>query len=261
MKKRILLCLLFLNLLPFGSSVFGQAVEVTASFDTNRVAVGGATTLRIFAQVLPDLRSKSDRIFSWYVDVLNANGTFATANYATMTRSASDKDPTTSSTGTAEGANRHGIYDTFLNLQGAGVNAPVELMAIPVSGIAPGVASFQVAPGTGVSSLKEDFIVAPSGGGAFSSGGFYSRATATLEVIPATECKLKLIIRRLDPQKLELSFTPCAGSTHIVEFRTDLGSKGSWQSLPNAPHNSGLVVLPNPSSPQFFRVRATALTP
>src|SRR5213078_194635 len=97
--------------------------------------------------------------------------------------------------------------------EGAGVNAAVELMAIPVSGLAPGTASFQVAEGTGVASLKEDFIVAPKGGeGGFSSGGFYSRATATLEVISGVECKLKLNIRRVDAQKLELSFTPCAGS-------------------------------------------------
>jgi hypothetical protein len=258
MKQKIHLCLLLLNLLPFGSSAFGQAVEVTAKFDTNRITVGGSTTLRVFAQVLPDLRAKSDRIFSWYVDVLNANGNLASANYGAMTKAESDKDPTTSSTGSADGANRRGIYDTFLNPtgEGAGVTAPVELMAIPVSGVAPGTASFQVAEGTGVASVTEDFIVAPKGGGEFTSGGFYPRATALLEVISGVECKLKLNLRRVDAQKLELSFTPCAGSTHILESRGDLG-KGAWQALPNAPHNAGLLVLPNPASPQFYRLRAT----
>ncbi len=258
MKGKFQIWLVILNLLSSGSVILGQAVDVTVSWDTNRIAVGASTTLHVYAQVLPDLRATSDRIFSWYVDVANSAGGVATANYGAMTKPTSDKDPTTSSTGTADGANRRGIYDTFLNSPGAGVNQPVELMAIRVSGVAPGTASFQIGAGTGVPSLSEDFIVAPSGGvGPFLSGGFYSRAAASLEVVGSVECQLKLNIRRLDPQKLELSFTPCAGSTHIVEFRSNLGPGGSWQSLPNSPHNTGVVVVPNPSAPQFFRVRRT----
>src|SRR6185503_18687357 len=58
---------------------FAQAVAVTASLDTNVLVVGQSTTLRIFAQVLPAYRTNADRIFSWYVDLLNTNGAAAQA--------------------------------------------------------------------------------------------------------------------------------------------------------------------------------------
>lgn len=83
-KVQFLLVVLMAGLsLP---SAHGQAVEVTARFDTNRIALGGSTFLRVYAEVVPALKSKSDRIFSWYVDILNSTGDIATANYDYMTK-------------------------------------------------------------------------------------------------------------------------------------------------------------------------------
>ena len=85
-------------------SARSQVVDVTASLDTRTVSVGQSSTLRVFARVAPPQQANADRIFSWYVDVLNTNGSVATADYAAMQKLASDKDPSTSSTGTQEGA-------------------------------------------------------------------------------------------------------------------------------------------------------------
>ena len=115
-----------------------QSVAVTMSLDAPSMSVGQSNRLHIYAQVVPTLRTNADRIFSWYVDVLNTNGTVASANYAAMLKSASDNDPQTSSNGVSQASNRRGIYDTFLNLPGAGVSNAVELMSIPLIGIAPG---------------------------------------------------------------------------------------------------------------------------
>src|SRR4051794_24460498 len=88
-----------------------QVVGVTLRLDTNVISVGGATTLRVFAQVIPSIRPNADQIFSWYVDVLNTNGSIASANYASMVKNASDNIPEISSSGFNDGANRRAIYD------------------------------------------------------------------------------------------------------------------------------------------------------
>src|SRR5262245_13709300 len=88
----------------------GQSVVVTASLDATSINAGQTTTLRVFAQVAPAFRPSSDRIFSWYLDVLNTNGPAASANYVAMVKPASDNDPLISSKGFADGANRRGIY-------------------------------------------------------------------------------------------------------------------------------------------------------
>src|SRR5437764_7853752 len=88
-----------LMLIPFlahAVSSRAQSVSVTLRLDTNQISVGAATTLHVFAQVVPSLRTNADRIFSWYVDVLNTNGTVASANYNAMIKAASDNDPQTS---------------------------------------------------------------------------------------------------------------------------------------------------------------------
>src|SRR3954467_9095312 len=97
-------------------TVLGQGVTVTEKLDTNRIAVGGATILRIYAQVAPAYRANADQIFSWYLDVQNTNGTVANGNYDAMLKTASDQDPATSSKGITLGSNRKDIYDTFVNL-------------------------------------------------------------------------------------------------------------------------------------------------
>ena len=62
------------------SRALAQVVAVTLRLDTNVISVGGSTTLRVFAQVVPSVRANAERIFSWYVDVLNTNSPVATAN-------------------------------------------------------------------------------------------------------------------------------------------------------------------------------------
>lgn len=240
-----------------------QVVAITARLDTNIIAVGQSTTLHVYAQVVPNLRTNADRIFSWYVDVLNTNGTTASANYSAMLKTASDKDPLTSSNGFNNGAHRLGIYDTFLNRPGAGVSNQVELMSIPVRGLAVGQTRFGVLRGTGVANLSEDFLVAPTGGGAFMTGGDYSMAFANLTVLAAPSNAIScLTITRTNlaggVNQVTVQFCPLAGYVHYVEYRDQLVGGLGWQMFPNGPHNSGnVIVIVTNSNPQlFFRVRA-----
>lgn len=247
----------WLGLLVTASSALAQAVVVTARLDTNSISVGGSTTLRVFAQVVPGLRPTSDRIFSWYVDVLNTNGAAVSANYGAMTKPASDNDPLISSTGLTQGANRRGIYDTFMNLAGAGVNNPVELMRIPVSGTAPGQTRFSVVAGSGTP-LAEDFIVSPLGGGAAYVGGSYTTAFADLQVTGGAACTPVMQISRLGGgTQARLTFTPCPGRTHFVEGLTAINGVATWQVLPGAPHNAGDLVVGLTGGLRIFRVRVT----
>src|SRR5688572_25706709 len=89
----------------------GQPVLVTLRLDQSQVAVEEVTTLHVFAQVAPVAQLQADRIFTWYVDLLNLNPTIAACEYNALQRPASDKDPQTSSTGTNDFGNRLGIYD------------------------------------------------------------------------------------------------------------------------------------------------------
>ena len=249
--------------LLFGArSVSAQAVAVTMSLDNASINVSQTTTLRVRAQVVPNLRTSTDRIFSWYVDVLNTNGPIASANYAAMQKTASDNDGSTSSTGTADGANRRGIYDTFLNRPGAGVTNAVELMAIPVTGQSAGVTRFKVQAGTGVPELSSDFLVVPLGGGAPYTGGDYSVAFVDLTVTGSSACTPQLLVTPLangggPGGTLQLTFTPCAGRNHTVEYRAALDDVPGWIALPNAPHNSGSVLVTNSVNYRFVRVRAS----
>ena len=148
-----------------------QVVSVTTQLDTNVLMVGQSTVMHVYAQVVPASRPLADQIFSWYVDVVNTNGSVAAANYGALLRPVSDKDPMISSNGFNSGANRQGIYDTFLNLPGAGVNSAVELLRIAVTGVAVGQSRLGVRARSGQPTLSQDFIVAPKDGGEFLSGG------------------------------------------------------------------------------------------
>ena len=234
-----------------------QAVAVTARLDTNSIPVGGSTTLRVFAQVVPGLRPTTDRIFSWYLDVLNTNGAAASGNYVAMLKPSSDNDPLISSNGVTQGANRRGIYDTFLNLPGAGVNAPVELMRIPVNGLAVGQTRFVIQPGTGAG-LSTDFLVAPIGGGDPYFGGSYAVAFADLQVTAGNICAPVLQIARLTGgTQARLTFTPCAGRTHTLESLSAIDGVAVWQTVAGAPHNSGNVVVNITGAQRFYRLRIT----
>jgi len=249
--------LLLFSLMLIGiSRAAGQAVVVTMRLDTNRVAVGASTTLHIYAQVAPAYRSSADQIFSWYLNVRNTNGSVAGANYNAMLKSSSDGDAKTSSTGTTVGADRKDIYDTFLNLPGAGVVAPVELMSIPVTGLAGGHTRFQATAGNGLP--LTDFLVGLNGLSDFVTGGDYGAAFADLDVIDSG-CSILLHIAPIGAsggpgQRLALTFVPCPGLNHTVQFRGALDDAIGWRSLPGAPHNSGSVTVTNTAASQFFRV-------
>jgi hypothetical protein len=252
-----LLCATLAALRP--AALPAQVVAVTMSLDDSSIVVGEGTTLRVYAQVVPNVRTNADRIFSWYVDVLNTNGVAAVADYGAMLKATSDNYPQTSSNGVSQGSNRVGIYDTFLDLPGAGVSNAVELMAIPVSGAGAGQTRFRVRAGTGVPALSADFLVAPKGGGDPLEGGDYAAAFADLTVIEATPCDIALQIARQTGGTLRVSFTPCAGRNHTVEYRDALNNASTWQALPNAPHNSGLLTVTNLPTQRFFRIRADPL--
>jgi hypothetical protein len=240
------------------SAALAQFVNVTLKLDAAQVSGGGTTTFRVVAQVVPDRRASSDRIFSWYVDLLNEGATVAKADYSKLQRPSSDNHPLTSSPGTTDGAHRRGIYDTFLNRAGAGVAEPVELFNVPVTGLAAGRARFRVQAGSGASGLGADFIVAPKGGGDPLLGGLYETASIELVVAEAATCTPKLALAR-EPaaggqHKITLTFTPCAGKTHFVEFRDSL-TAGSWQALPGSPHNLGTATETTGARMRFYRVR------
>jgi len=239
---------------------WSQAVAVTMRLDATNITTGQGTTLHIFAQVVPSLRTNSDRIFSWYVDVLNTNGAAATANYAAMQKTASDNDPQTSSTGVTQGSNRRTIYDTFLNFPGSCTTNPVELMAIPVTGGAGGRTRFMVQAGTGAS-LGSDFQVVSKDHSQTFTGGDYSAAFADLTVT-GTACTPTLHLTRVNANggpggTLQLTFSPCPGFNNTVEARAALGDINGWSALPGAPHNSGSVTVTNGTTQRYFRIHVT----
>ncbi len=262
---RWLACLL--GLLWFAVTSQAQ-VLVTTQFDTNRILVGQSTVLRVYAQVPLADRPNADRIFSWHIDLINTNGPVASANYAAMVKALSDKDPIASSSGTVQGFNLRGVFDTFMNQPGAGVLQPVELLSVAVTGVHPGRTRFMVLPGSGEPLLDYDFLVAPKGGGEdplFPSGANYAVAFADLEVEPNAlpPCTLNLTLTRLAEGggpggTLKLGFVPCPGYNHVVEETANLGA-GAWTAIPGAPHNSGSVIVLNAQPSRFYRVRA--LTP
>jgi hypothetical protein len=249
------LCLcgaLLLGMEPSGA----QVVDVTVALDTNVVAVGGNTTLRVFAQVVPAQRANADRIFSWYVDVLNTNSVAASANYAAMLKTASDEYPQTSSTGTTDGGHRRAIFDTFLDLPGAGVNTPVELMSIPVTGLAGGQTRFQVQAGTG-GGLAHDFQVAPLGGGSVLTGGNYALAEAVLTVsggLPTGALSISVTNAGGSNRGVTLSWPTTGGFNYTAQFKSQVVGGPVWAPLPGAPHNSGLVFELTSSTQRFYRV-------
>ena len=258
---------ILLLLICFSPGAEGQHVAVTMRFDTNTITVGGSTTLRVFAQVVPASRPNSERIFSWYLDVQNEIPAVATGVYSNLVKTTSDRDPQTSSNGFNDGAHRRGIYDTFridtpISKSGIGVSSPVELFSVPVQATAAGTGRFTVAHGTGVSGLSADFIVAPKGGGDPMIGGVYDAATATLTVLePATtDCdrpQINVAQSSISPgvKRVTLTFGACSSRNNFVEFADRISPAPNWTALPNAPHNSGSAVDTNSVPVRFYRIR------
>jgi hypothetical protein len=239
------------------ASATAQVVSVTLSLDTNRVAAGTSTTLHAYARIVPGQRAVTDRIFSWYVDLLNSDGQVAKGNYDALQKPAADKDPLTSSPGLTSGDNRVGIYDTFLSLPGAGRDVAVELFSVPVTGLVAGHATLSVRAGTGVPALSQDFIVAPTGGGDPIFGGDYTAAHIDLEVAGGVELSIVIAPLPGGQQRVTLSFPTTTGKNYFVEYRDQLGAGPNWQSLPGSPHNASSVSDTNGVPQRFYRVRVT----
>lgn len=233
--------------------VAAQAVDVTLTLDQSTVLVGQETTLRAFAQIVRELQPSTDRIFSWYVDLLNPNPDAGQLQPLTLARSASDQDPRTSSGGTVDGSNILGIYDTFIDLDAAGRDAPVELFSISIRAIQPGATTLQLRAGTSEPDLGPDFIVAPAGGGDPLLGADYSLAQVQLTVIESLP-PVRLEIERAG-STITLSFPLVPGASHFVEFQDALDPAAPWQPLPNSPHNSGEATDQLNGSFRFYRLR------
>ena len=93
------------------------------------------------------------------------------------------------------------------------------------------------------------------------TGGDYSAAEIVLGVMGGS-CNLQLHIAPLtgtgglgDP--LLLTFTPCVGYSHTVEYQSALNPGAPWTALPGAPHNTGSLTVTNLGAQRFFRVRAS----
>ena len=242
-------------------AAWSQAVKVTARLDANSISVGGATILHIEARILPSLQPTADRIFSWYLDVINSNGVACGARYAEMLRSASDRDPIFSSSGSTQGANRRGIYDTFLNLPGAGKDAVVELMSIPLSGLSPGKTRISLRPGSGVSGLTADFLVAPLSGGDPWTGGEYSTAFVDLVVTGSTQVTpptIAIVVTDLPngSRRTELRYAIQAGVDYSVEYRDVIEGGAGWVVVPGGPFNTGLYFETTSAPTRFYRITA-----
>ncbi len=256
---------ILLILVCLGSNlVRGQVVDILTTLETNRIPVGGATLLHVYAQVNLARRADSDQLLLWYVDILNGEPLIARLNFGSLVKPVSDRDPRISSVGVLDGGSLRGIYDSFFNLPGAGVTNRVELLRLTVTGVSAGQTTFAVGPGSGVN-LANDFTVVPLSDSPPLTGGIYStNATANLtvfsgSVVPNADVKLSITLTNTTSPpnpKLLISFNPVVGVNHFIEFRGQIDSTTPWQVFPGAPHNTGILLEPNNLPSRFYRVRS-----
>jgi hypothetical protein len=148
-----------------------------------------------------------------------------------------------------------------MNLPGAGVNAPVELMAISVTGTTVGQTRFRIQAGTGAG-LSSDFLVAPLSGTQPLTGGNYASAEASLTVlpgagIPSPRISLSVTNAAGGARGVTLSFPTAAGFNYTAQIRDPLVGGAGWQPLPGAPHNSGTTFHLSTAARGFYRVAIT----
>ena len=232
-----------------------DAVNVTIEADDVALAVGESTMVTVYGQIDAAIEGDSDRIFSWYIDVLNDNGGVV-GGYANVQTPSSDNTPQTSHDGTVEGAHLRGIHDTFLNHPGAGKGTRVVLVRFEVTALVAGSATFSVDAGSTVGPLS-DFLVAQSGGGSF-AGGIYTEAS--VEITVTGELDLSGLDLRVTStgNQADLSFHPIPGFDHTVQSSETLLPL-SWVDLPGGPHNAGIASQVVAGIPRrFFRVNVTA---
>jgi hypothetical protein len=257
-----LMTILFAAFAFHSSSALAQAVIVTVTLDTNRLALGSSATLRAYAQVAPGYRASAAQIFSWYIDLVVSGSNTVELAYSSLQRPASDRDPLTSSAGTRDGPNVRGIYDTFLARTNVGVTEPVELLSIPVRAVAPGVATIAIQAGTAVNGLENDFVVEPIGDGPILTGADYTLARAEIRVTAPLTNVVATISQTLLPENrgrlMTIRFPVVSGNIYAVEYRTALDASTTWQSLPQAPHNTGYADDTNSTPARFYRVKVLA---
>lgn len=235
------------------------AVQVSLRFDRPAIAVGEKTILRVLAEIVPGLKSTAAQIFSWHVDLVAEFAAPVDMQVTGLERSASDRDPQSSSGGAVDGSVLRGVYDTFIGRTDAGLNAPVELFSVPVVGVREGTASFRVRPGTGPTGLSGDFLVAGISPDASWMGGDYVAAAAALQVGGAPVAGPTLSIR-FEPSSsggggtVVLEFAVLPGRTYAVQSSESLGAGASWRDLAGAPHQSGRAVDTIGSGARFYRV-------
>jgi hypothetical protein len=225
----------------WAATALGQAVDVTMRLDQPYLAVGQTTTLRVLAAIDPALTNQSEQIFSWYIDLLNGSGAVAQAEYGSLSMTNGDNLAGASSGGITDQPHRRGIYNTFMNRPGAGRGAPVELLSVTVTAMASGTAVFSVQPGTTVSNLAHDFIVATTNQASPFTGGDYAAASAALMVRDL----VSVSIARATNGLVRIAYPVVTGLTYRVEFRDNLLDGPDWQAMAGAPHNAGALVETN----------------
>lgn len=228
------------SLLFSGHATAQPAVQVFTQLEPPEISIGEEATLRVFAQVRPELRARALQIFSWHIDLSQQFGSAAEILWDKVSRPNSDSDPATSSLGIQEGSLRRGIYDTLIDVDLAGVSTRVELLRASIKALKEGESSFQIRPGTGPEELAADFLVLGINPTEEWSGGDYSSATATLRIsgLAAQFPKLRITFS-LNPtgdQLIQLAFDPIEGRRFSVEASDRLGDGANWVALPNAPH-------------------------
>ena len=225
-----------------------QSVNVTVELDRTTLVPGLETTLRVFGQIDDAITNQSEQLFSWYVDVLNSDGTVATAQYAGMVTTNCDNLAQTSSSGTPDGDSRRGIYNTLMNHSGAGKSNAIELLSIPVAAVGTGTVSFSVQAGTTVAALAHDFIVATTNQVDPFTGGNYTAAQASLTVVSPPKAAIQPI-----GGGLEITFDSQTGLEYTVDAKSSLLDP-DWLPLPGGPHNLGTLVDSDPSPTRFYRI-------
>lgn len=233
-----------------------DAVLVTIEAENTTLAVGESTLVTVYGQIDPSIEAGSNLIFSWYIDVLNDNGA-SVDGYANVQMPSADNDPDLSGSGTPEGTNLRGIYNTFfLGNPGAGKGSPVVLVQFELTAQLAGTATISVAAGSTVPGDLSDFRVAQIGGGSV-TGGNYAAASLELTVTGEVDLSSLDLQVRVNGSQSEVRFNPVSGFNHTVQFSDTLLAL-SWVDLPGAPHNSGTVNQGITGVPKrFYRVILT----
>lgn len=211
-----------------------RPVTVTLRADAATLAPGATTVVRAFAQVSPGYRARADRIFTWYLDLLVSTPEQLELDVASLTRPRSDADPVLGSPGIADGASLMGIRDSFLNLEGAGVAAPVELFSIRVLARAPGPGVLRLRPGTLGADDSPDFLVLPSSEEDPWSGGEYAAATTQIVVSDETSGggtppRLSLELDSKGTIRVTVQGEP--GEVVALEETENLGDRAVWRRV------------------------------